>query len=205
MQNTNYQKEMEKIIKGLDGRTPSLLLHVCCAPCGSYVIKYLSEYFKITAFYYNPNIYPKIEYEKRAVELKRLISEMPVKNTVCYEEGKYDPQRFFDTVKGRENDFEGGEHCMMCYAMRLRETAEYAKKNNFEYFTTTLSVSPYKNAKKLNEIGRKISQEYGIHYLYSDFKKNNGYLQSISLSHEYGLYRQDYCGCVFSQNERNKA
>ncbi len=205
MQKMNYQKEMEKSIEKLCGRTPKLLLHVCCAPCGSYVINYLSEFFNITAFYYNPNISPEAEYKKRAAELKRLIAQMPVKNAVCYSEGRYDPQRFFETVKGREDDTEGGAHCMLCYEMRLRETASYAKENGFEYFTTTLSVSPYKNAQRLNSIGGAVAREYGVNYLYSDFKKKDGYLKSISLSHEYGLYRQNYCGCVFSQRERAAA
>lgn len=205
MTNINYQKETDKIISGLNGEKPKLLLHVCCAPCGSYVLEYLSEFFKITAFYYNPNISSQEEYQKRAAELKRLISEMPAENPINYFEGKYDPQYFFETVKGHEHDAEGGERCMMCYAMRLSETAKCAKEGGYDYFTTTLSVSPYKNAQRLNEIGAEISRRYGVKYLYSDFKKRNGYLRSIELSRQYNLYRQNYCGCVFSKNARAEA
>ena len=163
----NYQKELDKTIVSLqkEGRVPKLLLHSCCAPCSSYVLEYLSEYFEITVFYYNPNIYPESEYTKRILE----------------------------DVK------EGGARCFKCYALRLRETAQMAKKAGYDYFTTTLSISPMKNAAKLNEIGLAAQKEFGVKYLQSDFKKKNGYKRSIELSKEYGLYRQDYCGCEFSQ------
>ena len=203
-QNINYQKELEKIINSIqqEGETKTLLLHSCCAPCSSYVLEYLSQYFRITLFYYNPNIYPKEEFYKRVEEQKRLISELPVKNKINFIEGRFDSDRFYEISKGLEKEKEGGQRCFNCYELRLRETAILAKEQGFDYFTTTLSISPYKNAKKLNEIGFKLSQEYNIEYLFSDFKKKNGYKRSIELSEQYNLYRQDYCGCVFSKLER---
>ena len=195
----NYQKELDKTIAGLGGNAPSLLLHACCAPCSSYVLEYLSEFFRITVFYYNPNIAPEEEYRKRVSELRRLISEQPAKHPVSFAEGPYDPERFFALAKGRERDPEGGERCFACYALRLREAARYAKEHGFDRFSTTLTVSPYKNAGKLNEIGAELEKETGVPFLHSDFKKKNGYLRSIELSREYGLYRQNYCGCVFSK------
>ena len=202
----NYQiilnKELEKITASQI--TPTLFLHACCAPCSSYVLEYLSGYFNITLFFYNPNISPTDEFQKRVNELKRLISEMPLKNPVKIVEGKYDPERFFDMAKGMEDLNEGGERCFKCYEMRLRETAQMAKDLGFDYFTTTLSISPHKNAQKLNEIGKNLAAEYGVNYLYSDFKKRGGYLRSCELSAEYGLYRQDYCGCVFSKAEAER-
>lgn len=200
----NYQKELDKIIGGLHGEVPSLLLHACCAPCSSYVLEYLSAYFNITLFYYNPNISPVEEYQKRVVEVKRLISELPAAHAIGFQEGQYDTKRFFDLAKGHEQEPEGGERCFACYALRLDEAAQAAKAGGFDYFTTTLSISPYKNAQKLNEIGAELEKEYGVHYLYSDFKKNNGYKRSIALSADYHLYRQDYCGCVFSKAERDR-
>lgn len=182
------------------GGAPTLLLHACCAPCSSYVLEYLSQYFKITLFYYNPNISPEEEYRKRIGEVRRLLAELPVKYPVSLLEGKYDPQRFFETAKGRENEPEGGARCALCYELRLREAAREAKERGFDWFTTTLSVSPYKHAQTLNGIGAVLEQEYGVRYLYSDFKKRGGYQRSIELSHIYGLYRQNYCGCVFSRN-----
>ncbi|MBU5488344.1 epoxyqueuosine reductase QueH [Clostridium sp. MSJ-8] len=203
-QNINYQKELDKILDGIQksGETKTLLLHSCCAPCSSYVLEYLSKYFKITIFYYNPNIYPQEEFYKRVEEQKRLIAELPTDNKINFIEGKFDSERFYDIAKGLEKEKEGGERCFKCYELRLRETALLAKKKGFDYFTTTLSISPYKNAKKLNEIGINLSQEYNIQYLFSDFKKKNGYKRSIELSKQYNLYRQDYCGCVFSKQER---
>ena len=202
----NYQivlnKELEKITAS--GSVPTLFLHACCAPCSSYVLEYLSEYFNITLFFYNPNISPADEFGKRVNELKRLISEMTLKNPVKIIEGKYDPERFFEMARGMENLNEGGERCFKCYEMRLRETAQAAKELNFDYFTTTLSISPHKNAQKLNEIGKALASEYGVNYLYSDFKKLGGYKRSCELSAEYGLYRQDYCGCVFSKAEAER-
>lgn len=180
------------------------MLHACCAPCSSYVLEYLSNYFKITLFYYNPNISPEEEYQKRTAEVKRLIGQLPAKYEILFQEGKYDTASFSALAKGREREPEGGERCFACYALRLKETAQVAQAGGFDYFTTTLSISPYKNAEKLNEIGSKLAEEYGVDYLYSDFKKKNGYHRSIELSKQYGLYRQDYCGCVFSKAERER-
>ena len=200
----NYQivldKELEKL-KDLDVK-PKLLLHVCCAPCSSYVLEYLSNYFDITVFYYNPNISSFDEYKKRLNEEKRFVKEYPFKEEISIIDGEYDNERFEEEIKGLENEKEGGARCFKCYRLRLSKSAKYARDNNFDYFTTTLTISPYKNANKLNEIGRELEEEYGIKYLYSDFKKKNGYKRSIELSHEYNLYRQDYCGCVYSV--RNK-
>lgn len=200
----NYQKQLDSLISGLHGSTPTLFLHACCAPCSSYVLEYLSEYFQITLFYYNPNIFPEEEYRKRIAEVKRLISELPVKNKVEFQEGKYDPESFFSLAVGHEAEPEGGERCGLCYELRLREAAQLAQQGGFDYFTTTLSISPYKNAQKLNEIGAELEREYSVNYLYSDFKKRNGYRRSIELSTEYNLYRQDYCGCVYSKAQRDR-
>ena len=199
-QKENYQRILDKTIEqlGKEGKVPSLLLHSCCAPCSSYVLEYLSEYFKITVLYYNPNISPKEEYEARVREQKRLIGEMDFTYPVSFLEGNYVPEDFYEMAKGHEND---KERCFLCYEMRLREAAEAAKMGNFDYFTTTLSISPLKNAQKLNEIGIRLAKEYGIAYLMSDFKKKNGYKRSVELSAEHHLYRQDYCGCVFSKRE----
>lgn len=213
MNRVNYQLELDKIInsltkQGLTGKkAPKLLLHSCCAPCSSYCIEYLSQYFNITVFYYNPNISNRDEYTHRVSEQIRLIETMKVPNPVSYVIGDYDTERFFDAVKGMETCSEGGERCFVCYRLRLEKTAEYAKLQKekgviFDYFTTTLSISPLKNCEKLNEIGSELSIEYGIAYLPSDFKKRNGYKRSIELSKEYNLYRQDYCGCAYSQAER---
>ena len=164
MNKINYQIELDKIIDDLqkENRVPALLLHSCCAPCSSYCLSYLADYFKITIFYYNPNISPAEEYQKRVEEQKRLISELPVKNKVSFAEGKYEPEKFFEMAKGLQNIPEGGERCFKCYEMRQREEAVYAAENGFELFTTTLSISPHKNAAKLNEIGLKLEKEYGI-------------------------------------------
>ena len=201
----NYQKELDKILIKLkkEERVPTLLLHCCCAPCSSYVLEYLSEYFKITVFFYNPNIDPESEYTKRILELQRLIASMNLKHPVSFIAGQYDSERFYEMAKGLETVKEGGERCFKCYELRLREAAEIAKEGEFEYFTTTLSISPHKNAQKLNEIGQRLGEEYGVEYLLSDFKKKNGYKRSIELSEEYGLYRQNYCGCVFSKANKD--
>ena len=206
MNKINYQIELDKIIDNLqkENRVPALLLHSCCAPCSSYCLSYLANYFKITIFYYNPNISPAEEYQKRVEEQKRLISELPVKNKVSFAEGKYEPEKFFEMAKGLQNIPEGGERCFKCYEMRQREAAVEAAENGFEFFTTTLSISPHKNAAKLNEIGLKLEKEYGIRYLVSDFKKKGGYLKSIEYSRQYDLYRQNYCGCVYSKMEAEK-
>lgn len=202
--NRNYQKELEKIIdfKQKEGSVPTLLLHSCCAPCSSYVLEYLSEYFEITVFYYNPNIYPEEEYYKRVAEQKRFIRELPTAHPVHFLEGVYEKERFYEMARGLEDIHEGGERCFRCYELRLRETAKLAEEKGFDYFTTTLTISPLKNAAKLNEIGERLGSEYQTAWLPSDFKKKNGYKRSTELSKEYGLYRQDYCGCVFSKRER---
>lgn len=202
----NYQKELEELLKNLkeQNTVPTLFLHSCCAPCSSYVLEYLSEYFQITVFYYNPNIYPDEEYYKRVEEQKRFIERFPAKHKISFVEGNYDKDRFYAMAKGLELVPEGGERCFACYELRLCEAAEYAKERDMDYFTTTLSISPMKNAEKLNEIGEKLVQEYGVKYLTSDFKKKNGYKRSVEISEEYGMYRQDYCGCVFSMQERER-
>lgn len=199
-QSINYQRELDKIISEISEKniTPTLLLHSCCAPCSSYVLTYLAEYFKITVFYYNPNIYPESEYTYRVNEVKRLIEELPVKNKISFIEGEYNPDLFFETVKGFEDEKEGGERCFKCYDLRIKEAAEIAKREGFDYYTTTLSISPHKNAGKLNEIGEKYADETTKH-LPSDFKKKNGFKESVRLSEKYNLYRQNYCGCVFSK------
>ncbi len=206
MNKRNYKKELDALMASLkaEGKTPSLLLHSCCAPCSSHCIEYLSECFSITVFYYNPNIYPEEEYWMRAKEQKHFIERFPTKNKVSFIEGQYDTKAFYDISKGLEDVKEGGERCFKCYELRLRETAELAKKLNFDLFTTTLSISPMKNAEKLNEIGGRLAEEVGVGYLFSDFKKGEGFKRSTEISREYGMYRQDYCGCIFSYAERNK-
>ena len=202
----NYQKELDRLIERLskEGKVPKLLLHSCCAPCSSYVLEYLSNHFEITVFYYNPNIFPENEYTKRILEQQTLISDMKVKHPVSFLAGNYDRDRFFQIAEGLEHLREGGERCFKCYELRLEEAAKIAKDAGFDYFTTTLSISPLKNADKLNEIGTKLAYKYGVQYLQSDFKKKNGYKRSIELSSEYGLYRQDYCGCEYSFRDRQK-
>lgn len=208
VQKRNYQRELDHIIESLEkgGSKPRLLLHSCCAPCSSYVLEYLSLYFQITLFYYNPNIYPASEYEERMAEQQRLIGQMEesgsLRGPVKLLRGEYVPEDFYRAVKGREADREGGEPCLRCYELRLREAAVKAAEGGFDYFTTTLSISPLKNAGKLNEIGQRLATEYQVPYLVSDFKKKNGYKRSTELSVRYGLYRQDYCGCVYSLRER---
>lgn len=203
MNKINYQKQLDKIIDEIqkNNETPTLLLHSCCAPCSSYVLEYLSQYFKITIFYYNPNISPKEEYKKRVEEQKRLISQLPTKNPVSFIEGEYIPQDFYNMAKGMEDLKEGGERCFKCYRLRLEKTAKLAKEQGFDYFTTTLSISPYKNAPKLNEIAEELSEIYSVKNLPADFKKKEGYKRSIQLSSEYNLYRQNYCGCVYSKRD----
>ncbi len=207
MNKINYQKELDKVIEVLQrqGRVPRLLLHSCCAPCSSYVLEYLSRYFEITVFYYNPNIYPPEEFGKRVEEQKRLIAQLPAEHPISFLDGPYEPERFYEMARGLEQVPEGGARCFKCYRLRLTETAEMARAGKYDYFTTTLSISPLKNAEKLNEIGGQLAKDYGVDYLYSDFKKRNGYKRSTELSREYGLYRQDYCGCVFSMRERRAA
>lgn len=205
MNKRNYQKELEKQISKLQESqmVPSLLLHSCCAPCSSYVLEYLSEYFHITLFYYNPNIYPETEYYTRVEEQRHFIEAFPAKYPITFLEGDYFPKDFYTAVKGLEQIPEGGERCFACYELRLKEAAFMAKKMGCDFFATTLSISPLKNAQKLNEIGERLAQEYDTTWLCNDFKKKNGYQRSTILSKEYGLYRQDYCGCVYSLRERH--
>ena len=205
IQKVNYQKILDKITDKIEKECaegenrPALFLHACCAPCSSYVLEYLSRYFSIVLFYYNPNISPQQEYEKRVAEVRRLLQEMPLAGPVTLTLGDYEPERFFDLAKGHEAEPEGGDRCTLCYRLRLTEAAQAAKDLACDYFTTTLSISPYKNAEKLNTIGAELAKEYGVPYLFSDFKKRNGYKRSIELSREYHLYRQNYCGCVYSR------
>ncbi len=206
MNKINYQLALDKIIEEnqKQQKVPSLLMHSCCAPCSSYCLTYLAQYFRITIFYYNPNISPEIEYKKRVKEQIRLIQSLDVKYPISFVEGTYEPEKFYEMAKGLEEVKEGGIRCFACYKMRQREAAYYAKEHGFDYFTTTLSVSPHKNAQKLNEIGLWLQEEVGVAYLVSDFKKKGGYLQSIELSKKYDLYRQDYCGCEFSKRQREQ-
>ncbi len=197
--NTNAQKNMDKLIEGLNS-VPVLLIHACCAPCSSYVIEYLSQYFHINILYYNPNITDEDEYKYRLSEEERLINELPVKYPVKLIAGDYNPDIYLNAVKGLENESEGGKRCEVCFELRLREAAEKCREIGADYFLTTLTISPLKNAEKINAIGERIAEEYGVKYLPSDFKKKNGYKRSIELSKEYNLYRQNYCGCVFSKN-----
>ena len=199
---------MEEIIKEIEkeDKKPRLLLQACCAPCSSSVLKRLKDYFDIDIYYYNPNIYPASELDKRVETVRALVDDMALDVGVIFP--KNDPKDFYTSVGTRKDDIEGGESCYKCYRLRLEKTAQYAKENSYDFFTTTLSISPYKRSAWLNEIGEDLEKEYGIRYLYSDFKKKDGYKESIDLSKEYNLYRQDYCGCVFSfremQEKKNK-
>ncbi len=196
----NFQKELEHKLEQIQaaGEVPRLLLHSCCAPCSSYCIEYLSQYFEITVFYFNPNISVEEEYRKRVSEQQRFIREFPAKHKVDFIEGDYETKHFLEAVKGYEKCPEGGERCFICYRLRLEETAKLAKSLGYDYFTTTLTISPLKNSAKLNEIGWELGEMYEVPYLLSDFKKREGYKRSIELSKEYELYRQNYCGCVYS-------
>lgn len=200
----NYSKELDKLIEMLrqEEKHPALLLHACCAPCSSAVLERLAEVFDISVLFFNPNISPKAEFEKREAEMERLIREMPAAKTVKMIRAAYEPEVFYNAVRGMEDIPEGGERCFVCYRLRLEAAAEYAKAHDFDYFTSTLSISPLKNAAKLNEIGEELAEKYGVAHLPSDFKKKEGYKRSIQLSREYDLYRQDFCGCVFSKKER---
>ena len=211
MNKRNYQKELDKLIEALsvkcEAGVPHLFLHSCCAPCSSYVLEYLSPYFQITVFYYNPNITASPEYFKRVEEQKRLIALLNTKEghyPIQVVEGDYRPEVFLEMSKGLENCPEGGERCFGCYRLRLEETAKRAVEYEADYFATTLTISPLKNAEKLNEIGEELATQYQVPWLPSDFKKKNGYKRSIELSAEYELYRQDYCGCAFSKAERER-
>lgn len=206
--NRNYAKELEYLIEKNQeqGRVPTLLLHACCAPCSSAVLEYLSRFFAITLLYYNPNIAPYEEYEKREAELRRLVREMDVVHPVQLLPCSYDGQAYCQAVEGLEGEPEGGKRCTACFRLRLEYTARQAAKLHFDYFTTTLSISPLKNARLLNQLGEEMGEKYGVAHLPSDFKKKDGYKRSVELSKVYGLYRQDYCGCVFSkaQSQREK-
>lgn len=200
MNKINYQKELDKIILNItkSGALPRLMLHSCCAPCSSYVIEYLNPYFDITVLYYNPNISPVEEYEKRKAEQIRFIKEFDSVNPVHICDCDYNGKKYEEAIKGLENEPEGGLRCVKCFYLRLEETAKTAKKLNFDYFCTTLSISPLKNAELLNKIGKNLSEKYDIKYLPSDFKKREGYKRSVELSKKYNLYRQNFCGCVYS-------
>lgn len=198
----NYQLKMEELLADIRarGEKPRLLLHSCCAPCSSAVLERLTPYFRVTVYYFNPNITPRAEFEKRAAEQRRLLRLLPQEDPVLYIEGPYDRQAFEQVARGREEEPEGGVRCALCYELRLRRTAQAARDGGYGYFATTLSVSPYKHAQTLNEIGAKLSAEYGVPWLYADFKKKDGYLRSIRLSQEFHLYRQNYCGCQSAGN-----
>lgn len=204
--NRNYAKELEYLIEKNQeqGRVPTLLLHACCAPCSSAVLDYLSRFFAITLLYYNPNIAPYEEYEKREAELRRLVREMDVVHPVQLLPCSYDGQAYCQAVEGLEGEPEGGKRCTACFRLRLEYTARQAAKLHFDYFTTTLSISPLKNARLLNQLGEEMGEKYGVAHLPSDFKKKDGYKRSVELSKVYGLYRQDYCGCVFSKAQRQR-
>lgn len=202
----NYAKELERLIQKLqqEGKVPRLLLHACCAPCSSAVLEYLSQYFAITLLYYNPNIAPLEEYQKREAELRRLISQMKFTHPVELLPCQYDGQAFVQAARGLEGEPEGGKRCEACFRLRLRYAAQEAARLRFDYYTTTLSISPMKNAPLLNQLGEEIGREFGVAHLPSDFKKKDGYKRSVQLSKEYDLYRQDYCGCAFSKAQRQR-
>ena len=205
MNKINYQKELEQLISEIEteGRVSTLLLHSCCAPCSSYCIEYLSQFFAITVFYYNPNIYPDEEYYHRVKEQQRFISEFPTKHPVKFIEGNFEKDRFYaEVAKGLENEPERGARCTKCFELRLGETAKRAAALGMDYFATTLTISPMKDVELLNSIGARLGQEHGVAYLATEFRKKNGYLRSTQISKEYGMYRQDYCGCVYSKRER---
>lgn len=202
----NFQREMDKLLENMknSGQVKKLFLHCCCAPCSSYVLEYLSNYFQITAFFYNPNIDTDEEYSYRQRELIRFIKEKTFENSVEIVSGDYRPEKFEDIAKGYEDCKEGGARCMRCFDLRLRETAKLAKEYNADFFATTLTVSPLKNAQAINAIGEKIGKEFEIEYLPSDFKKKNGYKRTIELSREFDLYRQNFCGCSYSKKQSEK-
>ncbi|MDO5018710.1 MAG: epoxyqueuosine reductase QueH [Lagierella massiliensis] len=202
MNKKNYYLELEKIVKNIDlENPPTLLLHSCCGPCSTSVLDYLTKYFKVTILYYNPNILPTEEYYKRLEEQKKVIDLVDKRFKIDFIEGRYEPREYFDVVKGLTNLPEGSKRCFNCYELRLRESAKYAKDMGMDYFATTLSVSPYKNAQVINELGEKIAEEYGVKHLPNDFKKKDGYKKSVEFSKSWNIYRQDYCGCPFSKRE----
>lgn len=202
-QKINYQLKLEEIIEKESKleRIPKLLLHSCCAPCSTYILEYLTEHFDISVLYYNPNIHPSEEFYKREREQERFINLVEKKNKIDLIKADYNPKEFFAVVKGHELDKEGGDRCAICYELRLDQAAQYAKKLGYDYFTTTLSISPHKNAQVINSIGERLEEKYDVKYLYADFKKKNGFKRSIELCNQFDIYRQDYCGCVFSLKE----
>lgn len=212
MEKINYQKKLDEIIKSLDGNRPKLLLHACCGPCSSACLEYLYKYFQITVFYYNPNIFPPEEYFRRLNELKSLYEKFPpvLEGKIKLVECNYNPQEFYDGISIKENpdlanEAEKGERCRRCYKIRLEKAYNFAKENNFDYFCTTLSISPFKDSIKINKIGNELEKpENHTKWLPSDFKKNNGFKRSLEISNEYGMYRQEYCGCIFSKQNKNK-
>lgn len=199
----DYQRLLDEKIKEItkNSITPKLLIHSCCAPCSSYVLEYLSQYFSITVFFYNPNIHPEKEYNKRLAEQKRLISLLPARNRIDFIKNSYEPEIFFEKVKRLENEREGGRRCLKCYSLRLEKTAQKSLELDIPYFTTTLTVSPHKDAHVINILGKNTAKKYQLNYLYSDFKKRNGFQRSIILSEKYTLYRQNYCGCIYSKGK----
>lgn len=201
----NYQLELDHILESISklDKKPTLLLHACCGPCSSYVLEYLSNYFDITILYYNPNIYPDKEFYRRKEELKKFLTEFKLADTVKLIEDNYDPNEYYEAITGKEELGERSKRCYSCYELRLERTVKYAKEHNFDYFTTTLSISPYKVSDWINTIGGSLEKLYAVKYLYSDFKKKNGYKRSLELSSQYGLYRQDYCGCKYSKEARD--
>lgn len=206
MNRTNYQKQLEEVLKRMkeEGKRKRLLLHACCAPCSSYCLEYLREAFALTVFFYNPNLTEQEEYRRRVEEERRLIALMNGQegsSQIEILEGRYEPERFLEAAKGLETCKEGGERCVRCFALRLGETARVAAEDGFDFFTTSLTISPLKNSALLNRIGAQEGERYGVRFLPSDFKKNNGYLRSTQLSRLYGLYRQNYCGCIYSKVE----
>lgn len=203
MNKTNYQRLLDDIIRRQEeqGRVPTLLLHSCCAPCSSYSLEYLSQHFLITLLYYNPNISPSSEYSHRVAEQRRLIEQMPMRHKVSFVEGRYNQREFLDAVRGLEQEPEGGRRCSVCFRLRLREAARQAALRGMDYFTTTLTISPLKDAQRINTIGQEVAAECGVEFLPTDLKKRGGYLRSIELSRQYSLYRQNFCGCAFSKRE----
>ncbi len=197
----NYQMQLDGITQHITGGKPTLLLHSCCGPCSSYVLEYLTKYFSVTVLFYGPNIQPYEEYRKRLENQRRLIEEMPCGSPVSIMECEYDGESFIKAVRGLEREPEGGERCTACFRLRIEETARLAAMHGFEWFCTTLSVSPHKDAVRINAIGRELSEKYGVKWLPNDFKKRGGYQRSIELSKQYGLYRQNYCGCIYSKHD----
>jgi hypothetical protein len=207
MQNqiVNYQKWLNEKLKELEnGKKPTLLLHACCAPCSTYCLDYLKKYFDITILFYNPNISPTDEYERRLNEITRYIKYAHKTDNIKLKEIGYNPSEYNSLVKGLEDEKEGGMRCLKCYRLRLEKTAQIAKENNYDFFTTTLTISPYKNSAVLNQIGKEVAEKFNVGYLFSDFKKNDGYKKSIEFSKKYDLYRQDYCGCIYSKRDYDK-